>query len=57
LRRGKALYAHRLKTSTTINLSADEIHQIGLGEVKRIQEEMLAIKEQVGFEGIFQVCN
>ena len=48
---GNALYAHKLKSSTTTNLTADEIHQIGLNEVKRIQEEMLAIKEQVGFEG------
>jgi uncharacterized protein (DUF885 family) len=49
--KGNALYAHKLKSSTTTNLTADEIHQIGLNEVKRIQEEMLAIKEQVGFEG------
>jgi uncharacterized protein (DUF885 family) len=48
---GNALYAHKLKSSTTTALSADEIHQIGLREVKRIQEEMLAIKEQVGFDG------
>lgn len=48
---GAALYAHRLKSSTTTSLSADEIHQIGLDEVKRIQQEMLAIKEKVGFEG------
>jgi len=48
---GNALYAHKLKSSTTTALSADEIHQIGLKEVKRIQEEMLAIKTQVGFEG------
>lgn len=48
---GNALYAHKLKSSTTTALSADEIHQIGLKEVKRIQEEMLAIKKQVSFEG------
>ena len=48
---GTALYAHRLKSSTTTNLSAEEIHQIGLDEVKRIQGEMLAIKEKVGFDG------
>lgn len=48
---GNALYAHRLKTSTTTELTADQIHQIGLDEVKRIQNEMLAIKEQVGFKG------
>lgn len=48
---GAALYAHKLKSSTTTSLTADEIHQIGLNEVKRIKEEMLAIKDQVGFEG------
>jgi len=51
---GNALYAHRLKSSTTTSLTADEIHQIGLDEVKRIQQEMLAIKDQVGFEGDLQ---
>lgn len=51
---GNALYAHRLKSSTTTSLTAEEIHQIGLDEVKRIQQEMLAIKDQVGFEGDLQ---
>lgn len=51
---GNALYAHRLKSSTTTSLTADEVHQIGLDEVKRIQQEMLAIKDQVGFEGDLQ---
>lgn len=58
---GNALYAHRLKVSTTTSLTAEEIHQIGLSEVKRIQQEMLAIKDQVGFEGdlseFFQFIN
>jgi uncharacterized protein (DUF885 family) len=48
---GNALYAHRLKSSTTTDLTAEQIHQIGLDEVKRIQNEMLAIKDQVGFKG------
>lgn len=48
---GEAFYQQRLKSSTTTNLTADEIHQIGLDEVARIQKEMLAIKEQVGFDG------
>lgn len=48
---GNALYAHRLKSSTTTSLTAEEIHQIGLNEVNRIQQEMLAIKDQVGFTG------
>lgn len=48
---GNAFYAHKLKSSTTTSLTAEEIHQIGLSEVKRIQQEMLAIKDQVGFTG------
>lgn len=48
---GAAYYQHRLKASTTTNMAAEEIHQIGLTEVERIKKEMLAIKGQVGFEG------
>jgi len=48
---GDAFYQHRLKASTTTDLAAEEIHQIGLAEVERIKQEMLAIKEKVGFEG------
>ncbi len=49
--KGEAYYQHMLKVSTTTDLSADEIHQIGLEEVDRIKEEMLEIKEKVGFQG------
>ncbi|MEB8347041.1 DUF885 domain-containing protein [Flavobacteriaceae bacterium KMM 6898] len=48
---GKAFYDYRLKVFTTTGLTADEIHEIGLKEVARIKEEMIAIKEKVGFEG------
>ncbi|WP_068545668.1 DUF885 domain-containing protein [Thalassotalea crassostreae] len=51
---GKAYYNFRLKASTTTNLTADEIHQIGLSEVARLTAEMEAIKEKVGFEGDLQ---
>lgn len=51
---GDAYYSLLLKNATTTDYTADEIHQIGLQEVKRIQAEMLAIKEQVGFEGDLQ---
>jgi uncharacterized protein (DUF885 family) len=58
---GAAYYEHRLKASTTTGMTAEEIHQIGLKEVERIKKEMLAIKEQVGFEGsleeFFQFIN
>ncbi|WNH07631.1 DUF885 domain-containing protein [Thalassobellus suaedae] len=48
---GKDFYNHRLKVFTTTDLTADEIHEIGLSEVARIKGEMLAIKDKVGFEG------
>lgn len=51
---GKAFYDYTLKTSTTTSLTADEIHNIGLEEVERIQKEMLNIKNEVGFEGDLQ---
>ena len=51
---GKAYYNHVLKVYTTTNLTADEIHDIGLSEVKRIHKEMTAIKEKTGFVGTLQ---
>jgi uncharacterized protein (DUF885 family) len=46
---GPARYAAAVKTMTTTSLSASEIHQIGLDEVKRIETEMEAIGKQLGF--------
>ena len=54
LPKGNEYYASRLKTMTTTELSAKEIHQIGLDEVDRIHEEMRAIMSRVGFEGNLQ---
>jgi uncharacterized protein (DUF885 family) len=51
---GDAYYASALHFWTTTDLSADQIHQIGLDEVKRIQSEMEAIKNRVGFKGTLQ---
>ena len=51
---GAAYYNARLQLSTTTELTADQIHQIGLDEVARIQREMEAIKAQVGFTGSLQ---
>lgn len=48
---GKDFYNHRLKVFTTTDLTADEIHDIGLREVARIKGEMMAIKDEVNFEG------
>ncbi len=51
---GEAYYNARLQLSTTTNLTADEIHNIGLAEVARIQADMEVIKAQVGFTGTLQ---
>ena len=51
---GAAYYAHRLRSQTTTDLTADEIHQIGLDEVARLRKDMEAIKEHVGFDGSLQ---
>ena len=50
---GAAYYAQRIRHFTTLDLSADEIHQIGLEEVARIRAEMQDIIEEVEFEGSF----
>jgi len=48
---GEAFYNNALKRTTTTDLTAKEIHAIGLAEVSRIHDEMRAIKDKVGFEG------
>jgi uncharacterized protein (DUF885 family) len=50
---GNAYYAQQIRRYTTLDLSADEIHQLGLDEVARIRGEMLAVIEQIGFKGSF----
>ena len=48
---GAAYYKHRLATQTTTDLTADEIHQIGLDEIARLRNDMLAIMQEVKFDG------
>ena len=48
---GSEFYNYMLADNTTTELTADEIHEIGLADVARIRGEMEAIKEQVGFDG------
>ncbi|MFZ9667507.1 MAG: DUF885 family protein, partial [Steroidobacteraceae bacterium] len=48
---GEAIYAAALKSNTTTELSAEEIHQLGLSEVARIESEMLAILDAEGIKG------
>lgn len=48
---GEAWYNHQLKTFTTTDLTADQIHQFGLDEVARIRGEMEQVMKEVKFEG------
>ena len=51
---GDPWYQKRIAWFTTTNLTADQIHEIGLKEVARIRGEMQKVIEQVGFKGTFQ---
>ncbi|MBZ0088194.1 MAG: DUF885 family protein [Thermomonas sp.] len=48
---GKAWYREQIRAYTTLDLSPDEIHAIGLAEVASIRAEMDAIIDKVGFSG------
>ena len=50
---GAAMYASATRHNTTTDLSPQEIHEIGLKEVKRIRAEMQAIIDKLGFRGSF----
>lgn len=46
---GEEFYRWALKASTTTNMSPDEVHELGLSEVKRLHGEMEAILKEVGY--------
>ncbi len=48
---GKEMYRAYVKQWTTTNKTPEEIHEIGLKEVARLNAEMEKVKEQVGFKG------
>ncbi len=48
---GKDWYAYKVKEQTTTNLTPDQIHQIGLDEVKRIGAEIDRVARELGFQG------
>lgn len=48
---GDALYAYAIEANTTLPLTADYVHDLGLSEVARILKEMAAQQRAVGFEG------
>jgi uncharacterized protein (DUF885 family) len=46
---GDRYYAFRIRQETTTDLSAEQIHQIGLGEVARIRAEMVEVAQKAGY--------
>jgi len=54
---GKEWYAQNIRQYTTLDLTAEQIHEIGLGEVARIEGEMRQIMAEVGFEGTIAQFN
>ncbi|QNE07297.1 DUF885 domain-containing protein [Croceicoccus marinus] len=51
---GDAYYANRLAISTTTDLTADQIHAIGLEQVAAIRAEMEEVKREIGFTGTLE---
>jgi uncharacterized protein (DUF885 family) len=49
---GKARYAFQVKNQTTTDLTPERIHEIGLGEVARIEAEMLQVAKGLGFSDL-----
>ena len=47
---GAAWYAYRVKQSTTTDLTPEEIHQLGLQQVKEIEARMIAVVNQLGYK-------
>jgi uncharacterized protein (DUF885 family) len=50
---GKAYYQAKIKEFTTLDLTPDQIHEIGQLEVKKIHAEMLNVMHETGFSGEF----
>jgi prolyl oligopeptidase len=51
---GNAWYEYQARLYTTTSMTPDEIHRLGLNEVKRIRDEMQLIIDELGFEGSFE---
>ncbi|RKF18918.1 DUF885 family protein [Altericroceibacterium spongiae] len=54
---GKAYYRSKIREFVTRDMSADEIHQIGLDEVAKIKARMQNVMQEVGFEGTLPEFN
>jgi prolyl oligopeptidase len=54
---GEAWYNERINFYTTTNMTAQEVHDLGLSEVARIKLEMGKLKSEAGFEGDLDAFN
>ena len=50
---GEAFYEYRVRSFTTTQMTPDEVHRLGLTEVKRIRGEMQLIIDELEFDGNF----
>ncbi|MDC0886299.1 DUF885 domain-containing protein [Altererythrobacter sp.] len=48
---GEALYQQLIESTTTLPLTPDYLHNLGLSEVARIKNGMVEIQQEVGFDG------
>ena len=48
---GEQLYRYLVKSTTTLDMTPDAIHNLGLSEVARIRGEMEKVRTEVGFKG------
>ena len=51
---GKAYYEYQLKQNTTTDMTAEQIHELGLSEVARLRGELEALQKKMGIEGDLQ---
>lgn len=54
---GEERYRKLIKDHTTLNYTAEDIHTIGLNEIKRILGEMEILKDSIGFKGSIDEFN
>ena len=50
---GKAFYRAKIREFTTVDMDPDAIHALGVSEVARLHDEMLAVMKETGFKGDF----
>jgi uncharacterized protein (DUF885 family) len=48
---GDALYRYDVQSTTTLPMTPDQIHALGLSEVARITQDFEKVRQQVGFKG------